>query len=42
VIRGDSEDPIGDFKAINQEIELFNPKLANKTQVGFIVVNINL
>lgn len=37
VIRGDSEDPLGDFKAINQELELFNPKLANKTQV--VVVN---
>ena len=28
-----SQDPIGDFIAINQELELFNPKLANKTQV---------
>lgn len=37
VLRGDSEDPVGDFKAINQELELFNPKLANKTQV--VVIN---
>ena len=37
VIRGDSEDPLGDFRAINQELELFNPKLAKKTQV--VVVN---
>ena len=35
VVRGDSEDPIGDFMAINNEIELFNPKLANKTQVTY-------
>lgn len=37
VIRGDSEDPLGDFEAINQELELFNPQLALKTQV--VVVN---
>eukprot|EP00981_Chlorochromonas_danica_P008350 scaffold2136_cov170-Ochromonas_danica.AAC.4 len=37
VLRGDSEDVLGDFQAINQELELFNPKLANKTQV--IVLN---
>lgn len=37
VLRGDSEDVLGDFVAINQELELFNPKLANKTQV--VVVN---
>lgn len=37
VIRGDSVDPIGDFVAINQELELFNPILANKTQV--VVLN---
>lgn len=37
VVRGDSEDPVGDFVAINQELELFNPKLANRTQV--VVVN---
>jgi hypothetical protein len=30
-------DPVGDFLAINQELALFNPKLANKTQV--VVVN---
>ncbi len=33
VLNGDSTDPIGDFHAINQELELFNPRLANKTQV---------
>eukprot|EP01033_Poteriospumella_lacustris_P008782 gene8782-6318_t len=33
VIRGDSPDPLGDFQAINQELALFNPRLANKTQV---------
>jgi GTP-binding protein len=37
VLRGDSEDPVGDLVAINQELELFNPKLANKTQV--VVIN---
>jgi GTPase len=37
IIRGDSEDPVGDFLAINQELELFNPKLATKPQV--VVVN---
>ena len=36
VVRGDSEDPVGDFIAINQELELFNPKLALKTQVRAI------
>jgi GTP-binding protein len=37
LIRGDSEDPINDFLGINQELELFNPKLANMTQV--VVIN---
>ena len=37
MLRGDSEDPVGDFVAINQELELFNPKLADKLQV--VVVN---
>lgn len=37
VVNGDSEDPVGDFKAINQELELFNPALALKTQV--VVIN---
>ena len=37
VLRGDSVDPVGDFVAINQELELFNPKLAEKLQV--VVVN---
>lgn len=37
VVNGDSVDPIGDFQAINQELELFNPQLAEKTQV--VVIN---
>jgi GTP-binding protein len=37
VICGDSDDPLGDFLAINQELELFNPALANRTQV--VVIN---
>lgn len=37
VVNGDSEDPVGDFRAINQELQLFNPALARKTQV--VVVN---
>eukprot|EP01038_Epipyxis_sp_PR26KG_P006623 gene6623-9091_t len=37
VIKGDSEDPIGDYMAINQELEFYNPELANKTQV--VVIN---
>ena len=36
LINGLSPDPLGDFQAINQELELFNPELANKPQVvGF-------
>lgn len=37
VIKGDSFDPIGDFIAINQELKLFNPRLADRTQV--VVIN---
>ena len=37
VVNGDSPDPVGDFLAINQELELYNPKLLQKTQV--IVIN---
>ncbi len=37
VLRGDSEDVIGDFISINQELELFNPKVLAKPQV--VVVN---
>eukprot|EP01032_Pedospumella_encystans_P009207 gene9207-10862_t len=37
MINGNSEDPVGDFLAIQQELLLFNPKLAHKTQV--VVVN---
>ena len=36
LINGLSPDPMGDFEAINQELELFNPQLADKPQVvGF-------
>lgn len=37
IINGDSEDPIGDFNAIQQELALFSPLLAKKTQV--VVIN---
>ena len=37
VIDGDSLDPIGDYKVINQELALFNPNLKDRTQV--IVIN---
>jgi len=33
VVNGDSPDPVGDYQAINQELALFNPKLADKPQV---------
>jgi GTP-binding protein len=33
VVRGDSPDPVGDFEAINQELVLFNPELADKPQI---------
>ncbi len=33
LLRGDSPDPLGDFDAINQELVLFNPALADKPQV---------
>ncbi len=36
LLNGLSPDPLGDLEAINQELELFNPALANKPQViGF-------
>lgn len=37
VVDGERNDPVGDFVAINQELELFNPRLALKPQV--VVVN---
>ncbi|KAG5180000.1 GTP1/OBG-domain-containing protein [Tribonema minus] len=37
VVNGDSPDPLGDFEAIQQELELFNIKLAGKPQV--VVLN---
>jgi GTP-binding protein len=37
VVNGDSADALGDFTAINQELQLFNPQLAQKAQV--VVVN---
>ncbi len=33
VLNGDSPDPLGDFEAINQELSLFNPALAEKPQL---------
>ncbi|MBX7234926.1 MAG: GTPase ObgE [Caldilineales bacterium] len=33
VLNGLSPDPLGDFEAINQELELFNPHLADKPQL---------
>lgn len=33
LIGGDSPDPLGDFTAINQELDLFNPELLEKPQV---------
>lgn len=37
VIDGNSRDPIGDFKVINQELALFNPRLKDRAQV--VVIN---
>ena len=37
IVNGDSEDPIGDFRAINRELQLFSPGLATKPQV--VVLN---
>lgn len=37
LVSGTSPDLFGDFRAINEELRLFNPKLANKPQV--VVVN---
>ncbi|CAM9581236.1 unnamed protein product [Discosporangium mesarthrocarpum] len=37
VVSGDSPDPVGDYKAIQQELELFSPKLLEKQQV--VVLN---
>lgn len=33
LLNGDSPDPLGDFEAINQELILFNPALADKPQI---------
>ncbi len=33
LLNGDSPDPVGDFDAINQELALFNPALADKAQL---------
>ncbi|MCD6289123.1 MAG: GTPase ObgE [Anaerolineae bacterium] len=33
LLNGISPDPIGDWEAINQELELFNPRLADKPQI---------
>jgi GTP-binding protein len=37
VVNGDSADPIGDFQAINRELELYSPVLAGKPQI--VVLN---
>jgi GTP-binding protein len=33
LLNGLSPDPLGDYEAINQELELFNPRLADKRQI---------
>mmetsp|Transcript_13301 Transcript_13301/g.27018 ORF Transcript_13301/g.27018 Transcript_13301/m.27018 type:complete len:501 (-) Transcript_13301:2135-3637(-) len=33
VLNGDAIDPVGDYRAINQELELFNPRLLDKPQI---------
>jgi GTPase len=37
LLNGDSPDPLGDFEAINQELVLFNPALADRAQI--VVLN---
>jgi GTP-binding protein len=37
LLNGASPDPLGDFEAINQELSLFNPALADKSQI--VVLN---
>lgn len=37
LLGGDSPDPLGDFEAVNQELELFNPALLDKPQL--VVLN---
>ena len=37
MVSGDSPDPVGDFEAINLELELFNPALMDKPQI--VVLN---
>eukprot|EP00596_Hydrurales_sp_CCMP1899_P006841 CAMPEP_0119039740 /NCGR_PEP_ID=MMETSP1177-20130426/9374_1 /TAXON_ID=2985 /ORGANISM="Ochromonas sp, Strain CCMP1899" /LENGTH=392 /DNA_ID=CAMNT_0007003979 /DNA_START=277 /DNA_END=1455 /DNA_ORIENTATION=+ len=37
IVNGDSLDPLGDFKAINKELQMFSPLLASKPQV--VVLN---
>ncbi len=37
MVAGDSPDPFGDFEAINQEMQLFNPRLLDKPQL--VVLN---
>jgi GTP-binding protein len=37
LVNGDSPDPVGDFDAVNGELELFSPLLAGKMQI--VVVN---
>jgi hypothetical protein len=42
VIDGTSPDPMGDFRAINLELELFNPELKDKRQVKNPEIPLNL
>jgi GTPase len=37
IVNGDSPNPLGDFAAINKELQLFSPLLASKPQV--VVLN---
>eukprot|EP00887_Chlorella_sp_A99_P002031 scaffold18.g2031.t1 len=41
VVDGTSRDPMGDYRAIRQELELFNPLLASKPQARLSVVAYN-
>ena len=39
LINGDSPDPMGDYVAINQELTLFNPELAQRSAIGRLQQN---
>ena len=42
VVDGSSPDPVGDYKAIMTELELFNPELLDKPQVSYAPEHIRL